>query len=130
MGGHGAVAQGGHLPHQGGIAAGDIHLVGHRACGQEGGGVAGEELVLRVGGGAAEHGGVGVALNGVLRQGGGKGMASVLLSTPGSTERSERDSFMMTMTFTGRIMPSSPAAGTATGSLGALPARAARASSE
>ena len=59
-----------------------------------------------------------------------KGMASVLLSTPGSTERSERDSFMMTMTFTGRIMPSSPAADTAAGSLGALPARAARASSE
>ena len=73
VGGHGAVTQGGHLPHQGGIAVGDIHLVGHRACGQEGGGVAGEELVLRVGGGAAEHGGVGVALNGVLRQGAEEG---------------------------------------------------------
>ena len=57
-------------------------------------------------------------------------MASVLLSTPGSTERSERDSFMMTMTFTGRSRPPSPAADTAAGSLGALPARAARASSE
>ena len=33
-------------------------------------------------------------------------MASWLVSTPGSTLRSEKDSFMMTMTFTGRVAPS------------------------
>ena len=73
VGGDGGIPQGLHLAHQGGVAGGDVHLVGHRAGGEEGGGVAGEELVLRVGGGAAEHGGVGVALDGVLGEGAEKG---------------------------------------------------------
>ena len=56
-------------------------------------------------------------------------MASMLLSTPGRTERSERDSFMITITFTGRVPPSAEAAASAA-SLGLSPARAANVSWE
>ena len=64
--GHRAIAQGLHLTHQGGVPVGDIHLIGYRSGRQEGGGVAGEELILRVGGGAAKHGGIGIALDSIL----------------------------------------------------------------
>ena len=36
-------------------------------------------------------------------------MASRLVSTPGRTPRSEKDSFMMTIRFTGRVSPSEAA---------------------
>ena len=59
-----------------------------------------------------------------------KGMASMLVSTPGSTDRSEKDSFMMTMTFTGRVVPSGSTTLTDTSSLMFSPPRAFSVSSE
>ena len=68
MHGHGAVAQIAHLTGETGLVIADVHMVGHGARGEEGGGISREELVFGVGGGAAEHRGVGVALDGVFRQ--------------------------------------------------------------
>ncbi len=70
--------------------------------GEKGGGVAGEELVpeLAV---VPRTRGVGRSLDGVLAQKRKKGRKSSLTGTSPSTLKSEKDSFMMTMRFSGRV---------------------------
>ena len=62
----GAVAQAPQLGTQIGLLLPHVHVEGNRTLWEEGHGVARQKLVLRVGGGAAEHGGVGRAPDGVL----------------------------------------------------------------
>ena len=69
MGGDAAIPQSLHLSHQSGVPGGDVHLIGHRPSGDEGGGVAGEKLIFGVGGGPPKNGGIGIPFDGVLCQG-------------------------------------------------------------
>ena len=66
--GGGVVAHGLGQGDQGRLVILDVELVGHGAAGQEGGAVAGEELVFHVGGAAAGDGRVHPALDGVVLQ--------------------------------------------------------------
>ena len=73
MHGDAGIPQRVHLGDQGFGPLLDVEVVGHRPGGEKGGGIPGEELILRVGGGAAEDRGVGRALDGVLGEGVDKG---------------------------------------------------------
>ena len=68
MHGHTGVSKGFHLADQGRRIIVDVHLIGHGAGGEQRRGIAGEEFILGVCRGTAEHGGIDVSLYGVFRQ--------------------------------------------------------------